>query len=358
MASIPIPRRYHRIVYLPSKHDDSHLEVLLSIPTTISSTSPQLYTGVVIAHPYGPLGGSYNNNVVGALLQWFETQPLQVKSEETGNVNLSSSTRESRKTSSVPLECVIAAFNFRGSGKSKGKTSWTGEAERQDYQTVVDFLQSGTRATPLGASTERHDSGTGTPASTKVYDETGEEIDPPRLPSMSRFILAGFSYGGLVASTIPPPLRFTASPESGHLPTSYIFVSYPAGVAWFLTTGYQGSFFQRAKTILLGENIPSDSNSDGTIPKPSTAKVEAFFISGSEDQFTSPTTLMNWLKINAGMSPPASQNNAGPASWAVTRPDGAIHVEVLDGVDHFWLDKEQKLLGALKNWWNDCHPVS
>jgi len=80
---------------------------------------------------------------------------------------------------------------FRGSGKSKGKTSWTGEAERQDYQTVVDFLQSGTRATPLGTLTEQHDSGTGTPAGTKnVYDETGTEIDPPRLPPLSRFILA------------------------------------------------------------------------------------------------------------------------------------------------------------------------
>jgi len=113
MASIPIPRRYHRVVYLPSKHDGSQLEVLLSIPTTISSTSQQAYTGVVIAHPYGPLGGSYNNNVVGALLQWFETQPLQVKSEEIGNPDPSSATRESRKTSSVPLTCIIAAFNFR-----------------------------------------------------------------------------------------------------------------------------------------------------------------------------------------------------------------------------------------------------
>lgn len=66
---------------------------------------------------------------------------------------------------------------------------------------------------------------------------------------------------------------------------------------------------------------------------------------------------MNWLKANAGMSPPTPQNSAGPASWAVTRPDGAIHVDVLEGVDHFWLDREQKLLGALKNWWIDSHPV-
>jgi len=161
----------------------------------------------------------------------------------------------------------------------------------------------------------------------------------------------------MIASTIPPPLRFTASPESGHLPTSYIFVSYPAGVAWFLTSGAQGSFFKRAKSILQGENPPSTPlHSEGTTPKASSAEMEAFFIAGSQDQFTSPKTLMSWLKTNAGLSPPTSQN-AGPASWAVTRPDGAIHVDVLEGVDHFWLDREQKLLDALKNWWNDSHPV-
>lgn len=84
---------------------------------------------------------------------------------------------------------------YRGCGKSKGKTSWFGEAEREDYQTVVDFLQSGSRT---GTSTshlnnipEQRDSGTGSPASNRaVFDETGREIDPPRLPFLSRFILS------------------------------------------------------------------------------------------------------------------------------------------------------------------------
>ncbi|KAG0046414.1 hypothetical protein BGZ83_008427 [Gryganskiella cystojenkinii] len=362
MASIPIPRRYRRIVYLPSKHDETLLEVWLSIPINISSTSAQAFTGVVISHPYGPLGGSYNNNVVGALMQWFETQPLQIKNEEARFDENSYNTR------TVPLACVICAVNFRGCGKSKGKTSWTGEAERQDYQTAVDFLQSGTPAYPFS---------TPAPWSGKVYDETGAEIDRPRLPPISRFILSGFSYGGLIASTIPPPLRFTSSPESGHLPTSYIFVSFPAGVAWFLTSGSQGSFFKRAQAILQG-NTSNDESKKTTITldadenakdfnkketSTSTA-VEAFFITGDQDQFTSSKTLLNWLKSYAGMSPPPThtqdKSNSiggdGSSSWAVTRPDGgSIHVEVLEGVDHFWLDREQKLLRALKNWWSDRH---
>ncbi|KAG0353672.1 hypothetical protein BG005_007072, partial [Podila minutissima] len=150
MASIPIPRRYRSIVYIPSRTDGCQLEVCLSVPTTVSPTLPQAYTGVVIAHPYGPLGGSYNNNVVGALLQWFETYPLQAnrnddyiypssapsakKQNSTGSTSKSSldldpsSTSEEALSSSeanpkakakksnttqVSLACVICAFNFR-----------------------------------------------------------------------------------------------------------------------------------------------------------------------------------------------------------------------------------------------------
>lgn len=143
MASIPIPRRYRTIVYIPSRTDGTMLEVCLSIPTSTSSR-PQAYTGVVIAHPYGPLGGSYNNNVVGALLQWFETSSLSApitlstkKSKKTGKRNSTGARKGSldqdtgntgaaavNAASPTPaksaggaqaesLACVICAFNFR-----------------------------------------------------------------------------------------------------------------------------------------------------------------------------------------------------------------------------------------------------
>ncbi|KAG0372099.1 hypothetical protein BGX24_000740 [Mortierella sp. AD032] len=398
MASIPIPRRYRTIVYIPSRTDGTMLEVCLSIPTSVSS-QPQAYTGVVIAHPYGPLGGSYNNNVVGAMLQWFETSSLSAP------ITLSTSSRKSKKATkrnstgvrkgslqdtgspasassptasavsagaqSESLACVICAFNFRGCGKSKGKTSWFGEAEREDYQTIVDFLQSGSRTGSSTShlnspTTDRHDSGTGSPASNRaVFDETGNEIDPPRLPFLSRFILSGFSYGGMIASAIPPPLRNPADPTSAHLPTTYILISYPAGVAWFLTSGSQASFYKRAKAILQGEQhspgnvvaatkddvITTETNAGaGSVAKKST--VEAYFITGEHDQFTSPKTLLNWLKANAGLNPP---NKMTGGSWALTRPDGAIHVDVVEDVDHFWLDREQELVDRLQAWWSGTH---
>ncbi|KAG0017107.1 hypothetical protein BGZ82_000843 [Podila clonocystis] len=379
MASLPIPRRYRSIVYIPSRSDGCQLEVCLSVPTTVSPTLPQAYTGVVIAHPYGPLGGSYNNNVVGALLQWFETYPLQAtrnddyiypsstpsakKRNSTGTSKSSLDLKPSEEASTpgeanpkakakkssknqVSLACVICAFNFRGCGKSKGRTSWFGEAEREDYQTVIDFLQSG------GSPSSVHASQDVPRQSPKVYDESGNEITPPRLPFLSRFILSGFSYGGLIASTIPPPLRDPSVSDGARLPTSYIFVSYPAGVAWFLTSGSHGSFAKRAKAILQ-----ASESAASTEKKPS---VEAYFITGTQDQFTSPKTLLSWLKTNAGLNPPkpvvskAQQHTV--TSWAQTRPDTTVHVDIVDSVDHFWLDREQELLDRLQAWWNSIHP--
>ncbi|KAF9151258.1 hypothetical protein BG015_006894 [Linnemannia schmuckeri] len=407
MASIPIPRRYRTIVYIPSRTDGTMLEVCLSIPTSTSS-QPQAYTGVVISHPYGPLGGSYNNNVVGALLQWFETSSLSAPitlaakkskkgagkrnstgarkgslDQDTGNVGAGggaspASARSAGAAQAESLACVICAFNFRGCGKSKGSTSWFGEAEREDYQTVVDFLQSGSRTgtstSHLNNSPERRDSGSGSPASSRaVFDETGREIDPPRLPFLSRFILSGFSYGGMIASTIPPPLRNPADPTSAHLPTTYILISYPAGVAWFLTSGAQGGFYKRAKAILqrgqqrAGDATTAKDDAETAITTETDAgagagakaeskksTVEAYFITGARDQFTSPKTLLNWLKTNAGLNPP---NKLTGGSWALTRPDGAIHVDVVVDADHFWLDREQELVDRLQAWWSNTHSV-
>ncbi|KAG0086663.1 hypothetical protein BGZ92_007977 [Podila epicladia] len=383
MASIPIPRRYRSIVYIPSRTDGCQLEVCLSVPTTVSPTLPQAYTGVVIAHPYGPLGGSYNNNVVGAMLQWFETYPLQAtrnddyiypsstpsakKQSNTGTskssldlnpsstseealspsgANPKAKTKKSDKTQ-VSLACVICAFNFRGCGKSKGRTSWFGEAEREDYQTVIDFLQSGgslPSSVHAGADVPRQAS--------KVYDESGNEITPPRLPFLSRFVLSGFSYGGLIASTIPPPLRDPTVPDGPRLPTSYIFVSFPAGVAWFLTSGSHGSFSKRAKAIL--------HDSESTTASTDKPTIDAYFITGTQDQFTSPKTLLSWLKTNTGLNPPKPVVSKGQhntlTSWAQTRPDTTVHVDIVDKVDHFWLDREQELLDRLQAWWTSIHP--
>ncbi|KAG5517818.1 hypothetical protein PMAC_000272 [Pneumocystis sp. 'macacae'] len=55
----------------------------------------------IIAHPYAPLGGNFNNHVVVAI--------------------------------------AVITFNFRGALGSKGRTSWSSYPEQQDFQTVINY---------------------------------------------------------------------------------------------------------------------------------------------------------------------------------------------------------------------------
>lgn len=41
-------------------------------------------------------------------------------------------------------------YNSRGVGKSTGRASWTGEAERKDYQAIVDWVIANHRTLALG----------------------------------------------------------------------------------------------------------------------------------------------------------------------------------------------------------------
>jgi alpha/beta superfamily hydrolase len=75
-------------------------------------------TCVLIAHPYGPLGGNLHNNVVVALCRAF-----------------------------VALGFSTLRYNSRGVGKSGGRTSWNGLPEVEDLVNlctyVTDELQQG-----------------------------------------------------------------------------------------------------------------------------------------------------------------------------------------------------------------------
>jgi hypothetical protein len=56
-------------------------------------------------------GGNMHNNVVIALQRYF-----------------------------VSKGYLAVCINFRGCGNSKGRTSWTGMPEREDYYGVIDFI--------------------------------------------------------------------------------------------------------------------------------------------------------------------------------------------------------------------------
>lgn len=107
--------------------------------------------GAIVAHPYAPLGGCYDDHVVLSVTE---------KLLEEG--------------------FAVATFNFRGAGESAGKTSWTGKAEQNDYIAVVGFLVNYLRKLEVTSSA--------------VTEHSHSHID---------LVLAGYSYGSLVLAQLP-----------------------------------------------------------------------------------------------------------------------------------------------------------
>ncbi|KAI8080163.1 uncharacterized protein B0P05DRAFT_540214 [Gilbertella persicaria] len=95
-------------LFIESEQDKTLIEIVVSSSATRQEQASA--SGIIIAHPYGPLGGNMKNNVVIALQRYF-----------------------------ISKGYVAICMNFRGCGNSKGRTSWTGMPERQDYQAVIHY---------------------------------------------------------------------------------------------------------------------------------------------------------------------------------------------------------------------------
>ncbi|KAI1309928.1 Alpha/Beta hydrolase protein [Xylaria venustula] len=129
---------------IPSIYDGIELDCRVYHPPSWSGHA------AVVAHPYAPLGGCFDDPIVditaGTLLQ---------------------------------LGFLVATFNFRGA--TTGRTSWTSRPEQADYISVAGFLAYYVRHSghSHGAHyTERH-----------------------QLPIM---LMAGYSYGAMVTTRLPP----------------------------------------------------------------------------------------------------------------------------------------------------------
>ncbi|KAL9541367.1 hypothetical protein MBANPS3_009162 [Mucor bainieri] len=162
-------------LFVESRQDKTPLEIFVS--ANEKRTEQQQVPGIIIAHPYGPLGGNMHNNVVIALQQYFRSKGY-----------------------------VTICMNFRGCGKSKGRTSWTAMAEREDYMSVVDYA---------------------------LDESTLQDY-----PSINRLILcasiAGYSFGAMIANTI----------DCARVPCAYLLISIPLGVMWALATT-KASYFKK-----------------------------------------------------------------------------------------------------------------
>ncbi|KAK3346146.1 Alpha/Beta hydrolase protein [Lasiosphaeria hispida] len=169
---------------LPSLHDGLTLDCRVYHPYSLAASPkspPWQKHAAIVAHPYAPLGGCYDDPVVdivaGTLLR---------------------------------LGLLVGTFNFRGAHRSAGRTSWTAKAEEADYMSVVGFMSYYVQfldpfrpTAPRGLRSHDDLRGQATPASPS---RAGQSIPSPSLPSphdIPILLLSGYSYGAMVTTHLP-----------------------------------------------------------------------------------------------------------------------------------------------------------
>ncbi|KAI0390602.1 Alpha/Beta hydrolase protein [Xylariaceae sp. FL0594] len=194
---------------LPSVHDGARLQCRVYHPPCLSLFSEQQDetcldakekgTGngsgrwrghaAVVAHPYAPLGGCYDDAVVDVL---------------AGTL--------------LGLGFVVATFNFRGAGQSHGRTSWTAKPEQGDYMSVVGFVACYVRylASSLSSSSSSRPSSSSSSQKRRSSSSAKEEQQKKEEEEEPVVCLAGYSYGALITTRVPPLqeilARFTTPP--------------------------------------------------------------------------------------------------------------------------------------------------
>ncbi|TVY51279.1 hypothetical protein LCER1_G007786, partial [Lachnellula cervina] len=201
---------------IPSIQDDTVLQCRVYHPSCLAPASvPQITDwkkkAAIVAHPYAPLGGCYDDPVVNAIAATILKQGW-----------------------------VVATFNFRGAGSSQGRTSWQSKPEQNDYISVLGFivyylhLLSPPEPPPKFTLSDprRHDltpvpsqalppphaeqlsPKTSHPTITLQLEQGNEQDTRPRL------LLAGYSYGALITCSLPAILSSIIAPFQNPPPRS------------------------------------------------------------------------------------------------------------------------------------------
>ncbi|KAF2625848.1 hypothetical protein BU25DRAFT_370908 [Macroventuria anomochaeta] len=173
------PLEPHYSFTIPSIHDDTTLDCRIYHPDVFDEPlkdplgRPQWRVrGIVMAHPYAPMGGSYDDRVVGIVVDEL-----------------------------LKAGYIVGTFNFRGAhgSKHKSRTSWSGRPELDDYTSfAASFLQYMSLIRPFPTSDTIF-----TPDQSPVRPPTRQASDslPGQVPLV---ILGGYSYGSLILKHLPP----------------------------------------------------------------------------------------------------------------------------------------------------------
>ncbi|KAF2664918.1 hypothetical protein BT63DRAFT_459536 [Microthyrium microscopicum] len=168
MHSLPEPTLSFTI---PSLHDGKFLACRIYLPKRVAQIQ-STKKGAILAHPYAPLGGSFDDPVVSI-----------VGSEILNH------------------DRILMTFNFRGAGDSEGRTSWTAKPECSDYASVAGFFIQYLSRLDFEPKISKKPSFNGSFGPVDV-------------------IMAGYSYGSMIATRCPA-LPSILAPFGSYLPGTF-----------------------------------------------------------------------------------------------------------------------------------------
>lgn len=179
-------------ITIPSVHDDTTLECRIYHPQSLTA-NPRAPAwrkhAAILAHPYAPLGGCYDDPVVETLAATLLRQGF-----------------------------LVGSFNFRGAGNSGGRTSWTSKAERSDYMSFVGFVYYYVHYLDPFRQGQPPKSIPTLPLSpTTNQSGTPDTSEPESVTSPSVFLQCGYSYGAMITKLLPPlesVLEIFAAPKN------------------------------------------------------------------------------------------------------------------------------------------------
>ncbi|TGO68107.1 hypothetical protein BOTNAR_0030g00290 [Botryotinia narcissicola] len=198
---------------IPSVHDNLNLECRIYhpsslAPSSISQALPWRKKAAIVAHPYAPLGGSYDDAVVGLIASTILNNGF-----------------------------IVGTFNFRGAGSSKGHTSWSSLPEQKDYISFLGFIVTYlhhlsvpySSRPPSFAHSEPQLHTLAPVPSERLMQPTNDGL-PGRYTSAGSgiesndaqplLLLAGYSYGSLITINLEPSLLGMLAPFQQPAPGS------------------------------------------------------------------------------------------------------------------------------------------
>ncbi|ORX94348.1 hypothetical protein K493DRAFT_315541 [Basidiobolus meristosporus CBS 931.73] len=192
---------------------------------------------------------------------------------------------------------VVVSFNARDLDNSSGRTSWTGTPETEDIKTIVGFLA---KEEEVLSHTEN----------TPDVLKPGKILICASTHSLYGILAgSGYLYGSVISSSLHPM-------DFRNVKLFYAFISYPRSVVWLLTLWKCSWFFKRVEEIMGLSEIPSSPEQSSL--NESVQSRPVLFIYGDSDH-----ELQN------------------------------IQPRLIEGCDHFWFGKENKIAQCMEDWSNE-----